>query len=183
MLIKKAAIYLGIYLMMTSPIRAQLSMNPWEEPNDEDTVAAIYEEQQRFLLNEAEEYEPEETTVIDRSYAYIEVPIEENEDGDGDEDGGSSIWSAMRGIFAPRAKETQLLLNTQENRQKLAEAEHYQESMARDSDETLYSKIGLDKLDISLPRIKIPRWDASQMIQRIRRATRAKLKGLSRKLR
>lgn len=181
MFIKKAAVYLGIYLMMTSPLMAQLSINPWEEPNDEDTVAAIYEEQQQFLLNEAEEYEPEETTVIDRSYAYIEVPIEENEEEDGE--GGRGIWSVIRGIFAPQAKETQLLLNTQENRQKLAEAERYQEGMARDSDETLYNKIGLDKLDISLPRIRIPRWDTSQMIQRIRRVTRAKLQGFSRKLR
>lgn len=159
---------------------AQLSYNPWTEPNDAETISKYYQKLEKMQNDSIEYYEPEATTEIDKTAAYLEVPPPPS---DSDEDSG--LLNKVSNLFQSK-KEPVLIPNTEENRQALNEIQN-DESQSNSSDSLLDSSnemlnaIGFDKVKNSIKR-KIPRLNAKNMIRKFEKASGVNFKSLARKM-
>lgn len=176
MSIKHMAYTVTIFIASVTAAHAQLSYNPWEDPNDPETVSKYYEKLRKSEQENIEYYEPEAPTELDRTSAYLELPSEEDED--------TGILSKVGNLF--KSKEEPILVpNTEENRLMLQEMEN--EIPAEDSSSFLDSgskalnNFGLNQIKESVKR-KIPHISTDGIIHKFERASGVNFKSIARKI-
>lgn len=170
---KKTALLLSFFLLFRSvEANAQLSTNPWLQANDEEEVAKIYQKRQKRYKGSIASYTPEESTVVDRTSAYIEVEQEKQDD---------SLIGKITGAVSPK-KETKLIANTSSNRKALAAARQAEAAAHQSQEEN--SSFGLPSLGISnslsglKKNLKLPNFNATGLIQKFERASGINLKSI-----
>lgn len=175
---RKKIIFLTIFLSLSTNAYAQLSSNPWANANNQEDVAKVYEKRQRRGKSNAAEqyYQAEESTVIDRTHAYIQ-----NEDLT-DENKDTSLLGKVKGLVSSKPKkETPLIANTADNRRKLAEKKRQQQEQTEEKQESnsLMPSFGSGLLKNNF---KLPSFNANGMIRKFEKASGINFKSIGRSL-
>lgn len=164
-------VLVALWLNMAQINAQELSTNPWVEANDEETVEALYEKEKKRLRRQSTlQYQPEETTTIDRTHAYIQP--ENNDDDSGFLD---SVKNFMSGD--DNSQEQALIPNTQVNRRAIAIKKQAQQQKASNSG----SMFDFGSLQNSLKLPQLP--NANGLIQKFERATGVDFKSMGKYLR
>lgn len=154
------------------PAYAELSTNPWQTANDEEAVQQVYQKRIRRGKQGAatEQYVAEESTVIDRTHAYIQdedLPAEEEDTG---------FLGKVKNIVSPKPQnEGKLIANTAENRRKIAEQKRAQEAQKQEKEDNSGILPSLGGLTNSF---KLPNVNAVGMIQKFEKASGINLKSI-----
>lgn len=153
------------------PAYAELSSNPWLTANESEDVQQVYNKRARRgkAGKSIEQYTAEESTVIDRTHAYIQDKDLPSEDEN------ASFLDKMKNIVSPKPQsEGKLIANTAENRRKLAEQKRAQEEKKQEKDDggLLPSFGGLTN------SFKLPNVNANKMIQKFEKASGINLKSI-----
>ncbi len=162
-------------IIISLPAYAQLSANPWLTANDAEDVAKVYERRQRRGKTGTEQhYEADETTVIDRTHAYIqddELPADESDD---------SLLGKVKNLVSGKPKkETPLIANTAENRRKLAEQKQQAQKQAEKEESGVLPSFGIGNLTNNL---KLPNINATGTIKKFEKASGINLKAIGKSL-
>ncbi len=178
--IKHLAYTFTVFIIATTTAHAQLSYNPWTDPNDAETIAKYYEKAAKVQSGDAEYYEPEAPTEIDKTSAYIELPPLDSEDIE--EDNG--ILNKVGQILRPK-KEPRLIPNTEENRQAVYDMQNDETDNSNtllDSGKEMLDSAGFDNIKRSIKR-KIPKINTSGIIHKFEKAAGINLKSVAKKIR
>ena len=145
---------------------AQLSANPWVEANDDEVVAEIYRKEQRRHGMDSLNYQAEEETTIDRTYAYIQ-----NADDDDDDAG---VMEKIKNMFGGDAdeggEEKALVPNTAANRRAMARQKQNTQQESSDFEVPILDFKGqTDWLQHSLTLPKLP--SMTEVVQSLERAS------------
>lgn len=166
----------AILISRALPAYAELSTNPWQTANDEESIQQVYEKRTRRGKQNAAtaQYETQESTVIDRTHAYIQ------DDDMPSEDENASFLDKMKNIVSPKPQsEGKLIANTADNRRKLAEQKQQQAAQKQEqaNDSIIPSLGGLTN------SFKLPNVNAKGMIQKFEKASGINLKSIGKQFR
>lgn len=172
-------ILLATLILQCLPAYAELSTNPWLDSNDEEDVQKVYERRSRRGKGDSalEEYQEEQSTVIDRTHAYIQddsALMQEEEE--------SGFFGKVKSLVSDKPKEDdKLILNTADNRRKLAEKKQQEaaKKQAQKEDNGILSSFGLGGLTNSF---KLPNVNAAGMIRKFEKASGINLKAIGKQL-
>lgn len=164
----------------TTMAEAQLSYNPWTDPNDQETIAKYYERAARKDADNVEYYEPEAQTELDRTSAYIELPPPDYEEED------SGFLSKVGNMFkTEEEKEPVLLPNTEENRQAIYNMQDQtaesDENSLLDSGSKMLNNLSFNNMKNSIKR-KIPHISTDGIIHKFEKASGVNFKSIARKI-
>ncbi len=172
-------ILLVVLVLQCLPAYAELSTNPWLDANEEEDVQKVYERRSRRGKGDAalEQYQAEQSTVIDRTHAYIQEDsalLQEEEE--------SGFFGKVKSMVSSKPKQDdKLILNTAENRRKLAAQKQQAaaKKQAEEQDSGILPSFGLGGLTNSF---KLPNINAAGMIRKFEKASGINLKALGNQL-
>ena len=171
---RKLNILLALVMLQSGTAFAQLSANPWATANTKEDINKVYEARaRRGKANATEQYyQPEESTVVDRTHAYIQdadLPEEEKD---------TSFMGKVKGLVSSEPKkETPLIANTADNRRKLAlQKQQQQEQVSETKQESGFlPSFGTGALK---KNFKLPSINATGMIKKFEKASGINLKSI-----
>jgi len=166
-------------ILQSLPAYAELSTNPWLDVNEEEDVQQVYEKRSRRGKGDSalEQYQTEQSTVIDRTHAYIQ----EN-DALMQEETESGFLGKVKSLVSSKPKQNDRLIpNTVDNRRKLAEQKQQEaaKKQAEQEDGGILPSFGFGGLTNSL---KLPNVNATGMIKKFEKASGINLKAIGKQL-
>lgn len=164
-------IFCGI-IINTSTALAQLSTNPWAEPNDIKQIKKIYEKRTRSGYYDGQpQYIDDGTAVIDRTHAYIQ------ENSESDEKDG--FIDNLKSAFSNTEDNNQNLIpNTKENREAIKQ-QFQQQQKEKDNTSILPSFNLKNKLNRIKKSIKLPNININGAIRKFEKNSGINLKSLA----
>lgn len=167
---------LTILLILSTNAHAQLSANPWLNANNDEDIEEVYQKRSRrgreSLMNE--QYTAEESTVVDRTHAYLQ------DDEQADEEENTGFMDKLSNLVSPKQKNDDTLIpNTADNRRKRAEQKQQAaQETKQESTSSILPNLGLGELGNSL---KLPSFNTINMIQKFEKASGINLKAIGKK--
>jgi len=169
-----AFICLLILIAPSLPAKAQLSTNPWLQPNTEEDVADVYEKnRKKNNINNIESYTPEETVVIDNT----------DYDTTAEESSKSNLLDKISGLFNSNSEPAE---NNTENTTDADSGIFSNESTGSKSSnstniEDFMPSMGGANNQIS-QSLRIPTMNANKIIRKIEKASGINFKDIARQM-
>lgn len=171
---KTLTLYLGLILSLCETAHAQLSANPWLDPNSSEEVEKVYKKSQKKQNHSVTSYTPEAPTTIDQSSAYIEITDEE-------ETKDNSFINKLTKPFTKK-EETRLVPNTKDNRKAVMERQEQRaaETAAANDSNTMDA---FDFSDYMPKKVSLPKFNTNNLIKRFEKASGVDFKAIARQMR